>query len=165
MLTQAYVYTREYGLERLLHPAENAMKTKLLEVIREYRHIDRAILVLRLYVGALISLHIIGKMQTYNFIIGGYPSLLFNNSIATFVIFTSLEAIFAVMIMLGFGTRFAAFIMSLGMFVEAFVVFGSLGRVGIERQALYIAIYLFLTIAGAGRYALDNYFERRRMTS
>ncbi|MBR2352092.1 MAG: DoxX family protein [Alistipes sp.] len=139
------------------------MKTKLLEVIREYRHIDRAILVLRLYVGALIALHVIGKLQTYNFIIDGYPALLFDNTIATFVIFTSLESLFAVMIMIGFGTRFAAFIMSLGMFVEAFVIFGSLGRVGIERQALYIAIYLFLTIAGGGRYALDSRVARRRM--
>ena len=66
----------------------SAMMKQLLEILREYRFIDRAILFLRLFVGALITLHIIDKMQTYNFVLTGYPALLFGSSTATFVIFT-----------------------------------------------------------------------------
>ena len=130
--------------------------------MREYRLIDRAILFLRLFVGVLIALHIINKLQTYNFVLTGYPALLFESSWATFVIFTLLEAIFAVMIIIGFGTRFAALIMAMGMFVEIFLVFPTLGWLGVERQILYIGIYVTLVMSGSGRYGIEAYVDRRR---
>ena len=92
----------------------------------------------------------------------GYPALLFESSWATFVIFTLLEAIFAVMIILGYGTRFAAFIMSLGMFVEIFIIYPSLGWLGVERQILYIGIYVTLVVSGSGRYGLESFLWRRQ---
>ena len=135
---------------------------QLLEILRDYRFIDRAILFLRLFVGTLIALHIIDKLQTYNFVLTGYPALLFGSSWATFVIFTLLEALFAVMLVLGYGTRFAAFIMALGMFVEIFLIFPSLGWLGVERQILYIGIYVTLVVSGSGRYGLETHFNRKR---
>ena len=135
---------------------------QLLEILREFRFIDRAILFLRLFVGVLISLHIIDKLQTYNFVLTGYPALLFDSSWATFVIFTFLEALFAVMIILGYGLRFAAFIMALGMFVEIFIIYPSLGWLGVERQILYIGIYATIVLSGGGRYALESHLDRRR---
>ena len=138
------------------------MMKQLLEILREYRLMDRAILFLRFFIGVLLTLHIISKLQTYNFVLTGYPALLFGSSWATFVIFTFLEAVFAVMIILGYGTRFAAFIMSLGMFVEIFIIYPSLGWFGVERQVLYIGIYVTLVIAGSGRYGLDTHFSRKR---
>ena len=139
-----------------------AMMKQLLEILREYRFIDRAILFLRLFAGVLIALHIIDKLQTYNFVLTGYPALLFNSSWATFVIFTFLEAAFAVMLVLGWATRFAAFIMALGMFVEIFIIFPSLGWFGVERQVLYIGIYVTLVISGSGRYGLEAHLDRKR---
>ena len=138
------------------------MTKHLLLLMREYRLIDRAILFLRLFVGVLIALHIINKLQTYNFVLTGYPALLFESSWATFVIFTTLEAIFAVMIIVGFGTRFAAFIMAMGMFVEIFLIFSTLGWLGVERQILYIGIYVTLVMSGSGRYGIEAYIDRRR---
>lgn len=135
---------------------------QLLELLNRYRFLDRAILFLRLFVGVLIALHIIDKLQTYNFVLTGYPALLFESSWATFVIFTLLEAIFAVMIILGYGTRFAAFIMSLGMFVEIFIIYPSLGWLGVERQILYIGIYVTLVVSGSGRYGLESFLWRRQ---
>ena len=138
------------------------MTKHLLLLVREYRLIDRAILFLRLFVGVLIALHIINKLQTYNFVLTGYPALLFESSWATFVIFTFLEALFAVMIIVGFGTRFAAFIMAMGMFVEIFLIFSTLGWLGVERQILYIGIYVTLVMSGSGRYGIEAYLDRRR---
>ncbi|MBO7220914.1 MAG: DoxX family protein [Alistipes sp.] len=137
------------------------MIKKLLDLMNEYRSIDRAVLFLRLFVGVLISLHIINKLQTYNFVLTGYPALLFESSWATFVIFTLLEAIFAFMIVAGYGTRFAAFIMALGMFIEIFIIYSSLGWLGVERQILYIGIYTTLVMAGSGRYGLEAHLDRR----
>ena len=138
------------------------MTKHLLLLMREYRLIDRAILFLRLFVGVLIALHIINKLQTYNFVLTGYPALLFESSWATFVIFTTLEALFAVMIIVGFGTRFAAFIMAMGMFVEIFLIFSTLGWLGVERQILYIGVYITLVMSGSGRYGVESYLDRRR---
>lgn len=138
------------------------MMKQLLEILREYRLMDRAILFLRFFIGVLLTLHIINKLQTYNFVLTGYPALLFGSSWATFVIFTFLEAAFAVMIILGYGTRFAAFIMALGMFVEIFIIYPSLGWFGVERQVLYIGIYATLVISGSGRYGLESHFDRKR---
>ena len=137
------------------------MMKQLLEILREYCFIDRAILFLRLFVGILITLHIIDKLQTYNFVLTGYPALLFESSWATFVIFTLLEAIFAVMLVLGYGTRFAAFIMALGMFVEIFIIYPSLGWLGVERQILYIGLYITLVLSGSGRYGLESHLDRK----
>ena len=139
-----------------------AMMKQLLEILRDYRFIDRAILFLRLFVGVLITLHIIDKLQTYNFVLTGYPALLFDSSLATFVIFTLLEALFALMIIVGYGTRFAAFIMALGMFVEIFIIYPSLGWLGVERQILYIGIYVTLVVSGSGRYGLEQQLERKK---
>jgi len=138
-----------------------AMMKQLLEILHEYRFVDRAILFLRLFVGVLIALHIIDKLQTYNFVLTGYPALLFESSWATFVIFTALEAAFAVMLVLGWGTRFAAFIMALGMFVEIFIIYPSLGWLGVERQILYIGIYITLVVSGSGRYGLEYRLNRK----
>ena len=138
------------------------MMKQLLEILHEYRFMDRAILFLRLFVGVLISLHIIDKLQTYNFVLTGYPALIFESSWATFVIFTFLEALFATMIILGYATRFAAFIMALGMFVEIFIVYPSLGWLGVERQILYIGIYVTLVLSGSGRFALEYHLDRKR---
>ena len=138
------------------------MNKHLLLLAREYRFMDRAILFLRLFVGVLIALHIIDKLQTYNFVLTGYPALLFESSWATFVIFTLLEALFAVMLVLGWGTRFAAFIMALGMFVEIFIIYPSLGWLGVERQILYIGIYITLVVSGSGRYGLESHIDRKR---
>ena len=138
------------------------MMKQLLEILHDYRYIDRAILFLRLFVGVLITLHIIDKLQTYNFVLTGYPALLFESSYATFIIFTLLEAIFAVMLIVGYGTRFAGFVMALGMFVEIFLIYPSLGWLGVERQVLYIGIYTTLVISGSGRYGLESHFNRKR---
>ena len=134
---------------------------QLLEILHDYRYIDRAILFLRLFVGVLITLHIIDKLQTYNFVLTGYPALLFESSYATFIIFTLLEAIFAIMLIVGYGTRFAAFVMALGMFVEIFLIYPSLGWLGVERQVLYIGIYSTLVISGSGRYGLESHLNRK----
>jgi putative oxidoreductase len=95
-------------------------------------------------------------------VLTGYPALLFDSSLATFIIFTLLEALFAFMIIVGYATRFAAFIMALGMFVEIFIIYPSLGWLGVERQILYIGIYATLVLSGAGRYGLGSHLERRR---
>lgn len=129
------------------------------------KRFDYALLFLRMFIGAILTLHVIGKLQAYNAVIGDYPPLLFGDSVVSFVILTALEALFAAMIMCGIWTNFAAFIMAMGMFVDAFIVYPALGWLGVERQILYVGIYTVLVIAGGGRYALDSRFYRKKSSN
>ena len=56
---------------------------------------DWAVLYLRLFTGASMLFHNIGKIQNYNEIISSYPSPLYINPPAVFVIVTVAEALLA----------------------------------------------------------------------
>lgn len=79
-----------------------------------------------------------------------------------------LELVLGTMILIGFQTRFAAFLAS-GMMAVAYFVFHAkfnnfwlpLINKG-EAAVLYCFIYLYLTSAGAGAWALDNKWLNRK---
>ena len=75
---------------------------------------DWAVLYLRLFTGAMMLFHNIGKIQNYNEIISSYPSLLYINPPAVFVIVTIAEVLLAVLIIMGLWVRMSALVMSLG---------------------------------------------------
>ena len=75
---------------------------------------DWAVLYLRLFTGASMLFHNIGKIQNYNEIISSYPSPLYINPPAVFVIVTVAEALLAVLIIMGLWVRMSALVMSLG---------------------------------------------------
>ena len=128
-----------------------------------YRRVDAALLYLRLFIGGVVLLHNIGKMQTYNEIIGGFPALIFDSPTVTFAVFTIVEVAFAMMIMCGLWVRFASFLMALGMFLSIFVVVPTSGMTAGTLQFIYMGIYIFFVIAGGGRYALDSALWRRKV--
>lgn len=123
---------------------------------RSMRDTDAALLFLRLFIGGIVLLHNIGKLQDYDEIIDSYPALLFDSPQVTFTAFSILECLFAVMIITGFKVRFAAFIMSLGMFLSIFVALATKGMTASVLQFVYMGIYIFFVISGAGRYAIDR---------
>ena len=129
------------------------------------RTMDVALLYLRLFMGGVVLLHNVGKMQTYNEIIEGFPALLFDSPTLTFGAFTVAEVAFAMMIMCGLWVRFAAFMMALGMFLSIFVVVPTSGMTAGTLQFVYMGIYIFFVISGGGRYALDSLLWVRKRVS
>ena len=127
-----------------------------------HRRTDVALLYLRLFIGGVVLLHNIGKMQTYNEIIEGYPALLFDSPTLTFAVFSIAEVAFAMMIMCGLWVRFASFLMALGMFLSIFVVVPTAGMTAGTLQFIYMGVYIFFVIAGGGRYALDSVLWGRK---
>lgn len=119
------------------------------EWIEQYRHLDWAVLYLRLFVGGMMLFHNIGKIQNYNEIITSYPSLLYINNAATFVIIAAVEVALSVLIIMGIWVRMAALVMVLGiLLIFAWGGFGA-GAVAF----LWLGIYVFLVISGGGSYA------------
>lgn len=137
------------------------MIRKLSKILAHYRNMDRALLFARLFMGAMLGAHVGWKIWDYEFLISGYPALLFGSSVGSFVVFTAIEALCALLFVCGLWVRFAAFIMLLGVVVDVVMLYGVVGWFGVELQILYGGIYLVFLFSGAGRYSLDHHFSEK----
>ncbi|MEG1699910.1 MAG: DoxX family protein [Alistipes sp.] len=128
------------------------MEKRMRNWIEQYQHMDWAVLYVRLFAGGMMLLHNIGKIQTYNEIIGSYPSLLYVNSATLFVLIAVVEVSLSVLIMIGLWVRMSALIMAIGFGVMfLWPAFGA----G-DLQFVWLGIYIFLIISGGGIYSFDG---------
>lgn len=127
------------------------MEKRIGEWIEQYRHMDWAVLYMRLFAGGMMLFHNVGKMQDYNEIVNSYPSFALVGSAAMFVIVTVVEVLLAVAIILGLWVRLSALIMALGILM--LFAWGGFG-VG-ELEFVWLGIYVFLIVSGGGLYAFD----------
>ena len=116
---------------------------------------DVAILFLRFFIGAVVYLHLIGQMQTYDNVVNHYPQILDFDSATSFAIVAITKATLATMIIVGLFTRFAA---SWMMIIAALSVAEAMmpDVIPTERAKLdfvYMGIYLTLVISGGGYYS------------
>lgn len=128
------------------------MRRRIEQWIEQYRCLDWAVLYMRLFAGALMIFHNIGKVQAYNEIIGSYPSILFLSGQAVFVFVTVAEVVLAVLIMAGLWVRMAALLLSLGIFMR--LMWGGFGDG--EKEFVWLGIYVFFILSGGGLYAFDR---------
>lgn len=130
------------------------MRKRIQDWIEQYRCMDWAVLFLRLFTGAMLLLHNIGKIQNYNEIITSYPSILGIDNAATFVVVTVLEAVLAVLLILGLWVRLSAFVLVLGLLL----LFAWKGLVATEADFVWLGVYVTLVVSGGGIYAFDEIF-------
>lgn len=125
------------------------MENRIREWIGQYRHMDWAVLYMRLFAGGMMFFHNIGKIQDYNEIVNSYPSFAFLGSAAVFVIASIVEVLLATLIIMGLRVRTAAILMALGILLALLM-----GYAG-ESAFVWLGIYVFLAISGSGLYAFD----------
>ncbi len=115
-----------------------------------------AVLFLRLFAGGTMLLHNIGKLQSYDEIVGFYPALPLLGQGGVFVVVAVAETLLAVLVMAGIRVRAASLVMAVGL-AAAFLLRGPVaGRADFYQ----LGFYVFLAIAGGGFYAFDA--ARRR---
>ncbi len=119
-------------------------------------NLDKALLFLRLYTGAVIILHNIGKMQIYNEIIHTYFSLFGLSHATTFLIIGIVEVASAVLIMTGYMLRLACIAMAVVALGSSFFALMTSNMTIVGEQAALFGVYLFLAAAGGGRYGIDQ---------
>lgn len=136
------------------------MGKKLEQWLEQYRCMDWAVLYLRLFTGAAMLFHNIGKMQNYNEIIDSYPSLLYIDPAAVFVIVTVAEVLLSVFIIMGLWVRMSALLMVTGILLA--FAWGGFGAGSL--LFVWLGIYVFLVISGGGLYGFDEvlFSSRRR---
>ena len=127
---------------------------------------ELAILFLRIFIGGVMLLHMVGKLQDYDNVVLDFYSLLSMSQATSFALTIIFEGLFAVMIILyrlrvgcnDVGTRLAALMMCVVSAIalgEALVV-SELSDTSSKLQFLYFGIYLTLLISGGGKYAFSE---------
>lgn len=133
------------------------MKTAKNISTKQHHRSDVAILFLRLFIGGVMLLHIVGKMQAYDNILLTYHRILGLDAATSFAVITILEGLFAAMIILGVATRFASAMMLIvvAMSIAEALLNDTLDVATAKLNFVYMGIYITLLISGGGRYAFN----------
>ncbi len=128
--------------------------------------IDIALLVVRLFIGFAMLSHGFPKLQMlleggeikfFDFLgVGAKISL----GLTVFA-----EFVCSIFVILGLFTRIAVGFLIFTMVIAGFVVHGSDPFEKRELSFLYLTIYLFIMVLGAGRFSVDGMIEKKRRVS
>ena len=130
----------------------------LLSSLSSDRWFDSAIFFMRIFIGAMMLTHGIGKLQNYNAIVNSFPDPLGIGSAVSFTLITLTEVGCSVLLIMGLLTRLATLPLIFGMFVATFIAFPEKSFAEGELSFVYMGIYIMLLISGGGQYALDALF-------
>ncbi len=118
---------------------------------------DIAVLFLRIFIGGVMLMHILGNLQNYDNAVRTHTSILGMSGAASLAVATMVEGLLAVMIILGFGTRPAAVVMAIAC-ASALVQAAADGAIVSDAAKLdfvYMGIYVALAVSGGGAYAFN----------
>lgn len=137
---------------------ERRMEKKNDTLIQQYKHMDWAVLYMRVFAGGMMLFHNIGKIQNYNEIINSYPSWGFLSGPTVFVAVTTIEVVLATLLILGMWVRPSASIMALGFVIAMFWGASTFN----ELDFVWLGIYVFLIISGGGFYSFYAFGARNK---
>ena len=121
-------------------------------------HVDFALLVLRLVLGgSMLALHGWGKLTKFSSMFNSFPDPLGLGSRASYVLATGGECLGALFVALGLFARLGALWAGSVMGVAFFLVHDAklMGPGNGETALVYLAGFLTILIAGAGRFSFD----------
>lgn len=124
-------------------------------------HFDSAVLFMRIFIGAMMLTHGIGKIQNYDAIVNAFPDPLGIGSAVSFTLITLTEVGCSALLIMGLLTRIVVIPLAFGMFVATFLAFPDKSFSAGELSFVYMGIYAMIAICGAGRYSLDALFFSR----
>ena len=121
------------------------------------KNINLSLLLLRVAGGALMLTHGIGKMES---LFGTdpiqFPDPIGLGATTSLALAVFAEVFCALLLIIGFATRFSAFNLLITMLVAVFVIHIADPFAKQELPLLYASIYLVILITGAGKYSIDN---------
>lgn len=125
--------------------------------------INVVLLILRIVIGLFMLTHGIGKFQH----LFGSDPIKFGDPIGVGAAASLALAVFAevfcsVLIIIGFGTRFAAIPLFVTMIVATFIVHKNDEFGKQEFALLYALIYMMIATLGAGKYSVDYLITKNR---
>ena len=134
-------------MKKLFAPGNDSFATSL------------ALLTLRLWLGLTMLInHGVGKLQDFSHLLGSFPDLLGIGHGVSLALAVFAEVIASLLLVMGLMTRFAALVLTVNMAVAFFVVHKRVlsGEHNGEVAFIYLAGYVALLLAGAGRISVDK---------
>lgn len=120
------------------------------------------LLVLRVGLGAqMAALHGYGKLAKFEELSGVFPDPLGVGRTASLALATGAEFFMSILVVLGLFTRLTALPLVVTMAVAAFIIHADDPWSDKEMALLYLAGFLALFLAGAGRFSLDSVIRRK----
>jgi len=126
-------------------------------------YLNVVLLVTRISVGSMMLTHGIPKLM--NFFSTG--DVVFSDPLGVGTIPSLMMTIFAevfcsIFLILGLGTRIAAVPLIITMLVAVLIVHASDPFGDKELALMYLTVYMFLIVAGSGKYSLDQWLLNRQ---
>ena len=116
---------------------------------------DVGFLILRLVAGLGMALgHGLPKILRFQELSTSFSDPLHVGSLASLILTLFAEIVCAVAVAVGFQTRWASLVLSICMGVAALIVHGVDPWGKKELAVMYLAVFVFLSMAGSGRLAL-----------
>ena len=138
------------------------MKELILKLVSSDRkHLDGALLFLRLFTGGLMLTHGWAKLSAFATLCDIFPDPLGVGNRVSLVFILFAEVGCSLLLILGFMTRLSTLPLMFGMLMAFFVIHGGDPFAVRELALLYFGIYVLLFWAGGGKYALDEIVRRK----
>jgi putative oxidoreductase len=115
-----------------------------------------ALLIMRASFGLLLLTHSWPKLVDFSQKASSFPDPLHVGNRISLGLVIFAEFFCSVLVVLGLGTRFAAFPIMIVMFIVAFIINGSHPVADRELPILYLSAFTALLMLGAGSYSLDH---------
>ena len=140
----------------------NPTKRKIFKALSTERWSDSSIFFLRLFVGVMMLVHGIQKINNYEMLHTTFPDPIGWGSQTSLLLITAIETIGSICLIVGFLVRPAALALAIGMFVATFLSAPGESFAQHELSFVYMGIYIALIISGGMRYSLDRMVFRVR---
>ena len=138
------------------------MKELLLKLVASDRkHLDGALLFLRLFIGGMMLSHGWTKLATFSVLSATFPDPLGVGSTLSLLLILFAEVGCSCLLIFGLMTRLAALPLMFGMLMAFFVIHGADPFAVRELPLLYLGVYVFLLWGGAGSYSGEGLFTGR----
>lgn len=126
------------------------------------KNIDLALILLRFAVGIFMLTHGMGK---FSILLGDEP-IKFADPIgagetASLALAVFAEVLCSILLIFGIATRLAAIPLLITMIVAVFIVHRNDGFDKQELALLYLTVYLYLAITGAGKISMDYWISQK----
>ncbi len=136
-------------------------KTIIASPLNE-RYFSLALLILRVVASAYMLTHGWAKLTGFSDMSAQFPDPIGVGSTLSLALIIGAEFFASLFIILGLFTRLAAVPIVIAMSVAAFVIHSANPFNVKELALLYLVVYIFILMAGAGRYSLDYLFFGKR---